>query len=452
MPFIALAAFLGILVGLVALVRGSLVSLGLKNRRAAAGLLVVCLVVFAVSVPPADPETEPEPYDDPTEASAAVEAGPGEGVTDDPEDEADEAAEEGDAPDQPEGEEAETGTEVEVSEAPRASEEAEAVGQLAVHFIDVGQGDAILLEAPDAAVLIDAGTRGAGEIVVQYLVRRGIRRIDLVIATHPHADHIGGLIQVLRNFQVDRIIDSGQPHTTKTFDDYLTEVERQVDEGHCVFEVPEDQVVDLGSGAVLTVLGPDTAMGSLNDGSVVCRVDFGSTSFLFTGDAELAAEERLLRRQADVKVDVLKVGHHGSRTSTSSSFLTAVSPAHAVICVGDGNRYGHPHVEVLHRLQNAGVEIYRTDVHGTVIFVSDGRELTVNVQPWVGAPESEEKEDDSDEGEGFVGSVRSDVYHYPACRHAESILPANRHWFDSPEDAREAGYRPCGVCRPPGGE
>lgn len=253
--------------------------------------------------------------------------------------------------------------------------------EIAVHFIDVGQGDAVLIEAQDGNILIDAGTRAAGDIVVEYLVRRGIRELDVVIGTHPHADHIGGLIDVFKEFKVHRIIDAGEPHTTVTFDDYLTEIEKQVEAGHAIYEIPEGQVLTMGA-LILTVLGPEGDLGSLNDNSVVCRVDFGDISFLFTGDAEAAAEESLLRRGVSLKADLFKVGHHGSRTSTTQAFLDAVSPAYAVIMAGEGNRYGHPHEEVLARLISAGVNIFRTDVHGTVVFVSDGKALTPSEAPW----------------------------------------------------------------------
>jgi len=316
---------------------------------------------------------------------------------------------------------------------------------LAVHFIDVGQGDAILLLVqPGATVLIDGGPRAAGQTVVNYLTERGVKELDLVIATHPHADHIGGLIDVLEAFKVKRVIDSGQPHTTKTFDDYLTAVERQVEAGHCVYETPEGQIVQLASNVTLKVLGPDRDLSSLNDNSVVARVDFGKTSFLFTGDAEKEAEERLLARGVDLKADVLKVGHHGSSTSTSAAFLAAVAPAYAVICVGAGNSYGHPTEQTLNRLAAAGARIYRTDVSGHVVFTSDGTTLTTAAAAWAApAPQPPASQG------MFVGSKKSDKYHWPTCRHAKTIRPENEIWFESAEAARKAGYTPCGVCRPP---
>lgn len=318
---------------------------------------------------------------------------------------------------------------------------------MAVHFIDVGQGDAILvLTRPGATVLIDGGPREAGPVVVEYLRAQGIAEIDLVIATHPHEDHIGGLIAVLDAFPVRRLIDSGQPHTTRTFDDYLSRVERQVEAGRMAFETPEGQAVRLASNVSLTVLGPVNRMGSLNDGSVVCRLDFGQTSFLFTGDAEAAAEAALLSRGANLRADVLKVGHHGSSTSTGPAFLSAVSPSHAVISAGAGNAYGHPTPQTLERLAAAGARIYRTDLGGHLVFVTDGLTLTTSAVAWV--PAAAGPAPAGAPGQ-FVGSRQSDRYHWPTCRSARAILPENEVWFRSAKAAQEAGYRPCGICDPP---
>ncbi len=319
---------------------------------------------------------------------------------------------------------------------------------LAVHFIDVGQGDAILIETrPGLIVLIDGGTRTAGRVVVDYLVARGIREIDIVIATHPHADHIGGLIEVLRSFTVHRVIDSGVPHTTATYRDFLLAVEAQPD---TLYEFPENQVIQLSDSVTLSILGPDQPFSSINDNSVVCRVDFGSTSFLFTGDAEHAAEARLLARGVNLNADVLKVGHHGSRTSTTQAFLDAVGPDHAVIQVGAGNTYGHPADETLIRLEAAGAEVYRNDIHGHIVFESSGTAIMASVSPWINEPSSSEgPQDPGAEPNRYVGSTRSDRYHHPTCRHAETILPHNERWFSSAAEALQAGYEPCGGCAPP---
>jgi len=243
----------------------------------------------------------------------------------------------------------------------------EELDELKVHFIDVGQGDSILIESPSGRiVLIDGGPRTAGEKVVSYLKKAGISAIDIVIGTHPHEDHIGGLIEVLRNFPVREVIDPGVVHTTKTFEDYLT----IIDQRNIPFtEGRAGMSRDLGAGAVMQILHPSSPSSShLNDASIVARVVYGQMSFLFTGDAEEKSEfEMLARSNIQLNSTVLKVGHHGSRTSTSQAFLDAVNPNHAVIMCGKDNRYGHPHQEVLSRLAAAGVQVLRTDIHGTMV-------------------------------------------------------------------------------------
>lgn len=246
-----------------------------------------------------------------------------------------------------------------------------------VHFLNVGQGDSILIKANSGKnALIDGGTRSAGPGVVAYLRAQGVESVDLLIATHPHEDHIGGLINVLGAFSVSTVIDAGVPHTSSTFADFLAAIELQVLAGGCAYETPEGQTVSLAPNVTITVLGPDGKMNSLNNSSVICRLDFGTTSFLFPGDAEEPAELALVSAGKPLAVDVLKVGHHGSSTSTSSSFLAAVSPTHAVVSVGK-NTYGHPSSVTLNRLSGAGVTVHRTDVSGHIVFHSDGTTLQV---------------------------------------------------------------------------
>ncbi len=362
---LATAGLLGLVFGLLNLPPRSPVKTPVP--RAGALVLIAIFTVFSVAgCAPSDADSDgpaDEPVSEPQESESEKSEGGGDA---------------GEGGDEPAGEEAS-----EDSDDTRGSDVNPEGETLAVHFIDVGQGDSILLETDDAKILIDGGTRAAGEVVVQYLIDRGIRELDLVIGTHPHADHIGGLIEVFRQFKVYSVIDAGVPHTTVTFDDYLTEIERQVGAGHMVYQVPEDQVLTYGA-LTLSVIGPAPGadLGSLNDNSVVARVDFGTTSFIFTGDAEKAAEAHLLGRSVDLKADVLKVGHHGSRTSTTQPFLEAVSPEYAVIQVGEGNRYGHPTDEVLARLHQAGVQIFRNDLQGTVVFISDGSALKPTVDAW----------------------------------------------------------------------
>ncbi len=244
-------------------------------------------------------------------------------------------------------------------------------GDLVVHFIDVGQGDAILAQTAERNVLIDGGTRGAGQTVADYLRSLGISSLDLVIATHPHEDHIGGLLTVLSEFEVAEVMDPGAVHTTVTFEQYLD----LIDEKNITFTIARAGMIrDLGSGIRLTILHPtDPLSQGLNDCSIVARLTGAGVNFMFTGDIEAYYERKVVGREKDLSAHVLKIAHHGSRSSTSKEFLAAVNPEYAVIMTGEGNRYNHPHSEVLQRLKSAGVTLFRTDMHGTVVMtVTDG--------------------------------------------------------------------------------
>ncbi len=340
-------------------------------------------------------------------------------------------------------------------------------GELKVHFIDVGQGDAILVQTPSQNILVDGGNRGT--TVVNYLKSLGINSLDLVISTHPHADHIGGLINVIESIPVREVIDPAVVHTTKTFEDYLT----LIDKNDIIFtEGRAGMSRDLGGGARMDILHPSSPSSShLNDASIVTKVTFGQISFMLTGDAEKASESKiLLQSTVQPTSTVLKVGHHGSRTSTTSAFLKAVAPKVAVIMCGKGNTYGHPHEETLANLAAAGVDIYRTDIHGTIVITTDGQTFDINQkQPYQynpqkvpePAPKSEATAPVEPKPEpvtepthvsqgAYVGSVKSDKYHKPECRHAKNILPENEIWFKTVKNALDAEYVPCGVCRPPG--
>ncbi len=271
------------------------------------------------------------------------------------------------------------------------------MGTLEVHFIDVGQGDCIFIKTPqNKTMLIDAGMRHYGQHVVNYLAQIGVYSIDIIVGTHAHADHIGGLITVIEELPVGRVIDSGKVHTTKTFEDYLD----LIDEKDIPFELGRaGDVLDLCNKINIRVIHPADNIGnlSLNDASVVIKLLHGAVGFLFTGDAEALAEEQILARGYDLsKVNVLKVGHHGSRSSTTQSFLEAVSPSSAIIMCGKDNTYGHPHNEILQRLKRIGVDIYRTHLHGNIIVESDGSSYTVSTVPYEHQPvfESEPEKPD----------------------------------------------------------
>ena len=248
-------------------------------------------------------------------------------------------------------------------------------GDLVVHFIDVGQGDSILLQFRDKTMLIDAGERGMGERVVAYLESQGVKQIDVVVATHAHSDHIGGLATVISAFPVGRFVDAGQAHPSATYENLLALVEER---GIPYTAAERGQAIALDPDLEVLVFNPAVQpIGDINEDSVVLKATYGDISYLFTGDAGKPAEESMAAAGLDLDADVLKVGHHASRYASSAAFLSAVSPAISVIFVGEGNDYGHPHEEVLERLRAAGSRVYRTDLDGTVVVATDGRTLAV---------------------------------------------------------------------------
>ncbi|MCL1862296.1 MAG: MBL fold metallo-hydrolase [Defluviitaleaceae bacterium] len=246
-------------------------------------------------------------------------------------------------------------------------------GEIIVSFIDVGQGDSILIRDDNHAVLIDAGEHRARQAVIDYLNDAGITFIDYVVATHPHSDHIGGLVTVLRDFDIGYVIMPDATNDTDTFLNFLSAIENN--DISVRIPSPGDRVQ---AGIIdMTVKGPAPGHhNNINNASIILRLAHGQTSFLFTGDAERAAESWLVERWGTaLQSNVLKVGHHGSRTSTTEEFLRAVNPAAAVIQSAEGNRHGHPHQEVIDRLETNGVAIYRTDELGTIRMITNGQTI-----------------------------------------------------------------------------
>ncbi len=254
-------------------------------------------------------------------------------------------------------------------------------GELIIHFLDVGQADSILLELPNNEImLIDAGNNSDGRKVVSYLRDKGIDTIDYLIGTHPHADHIGGLDDVIDNFEIGMIYLPQVIHTSKTFEDVLLAVQRK---GKKITPARAGVSILNESELKIYFLSPiRNDYDDLNHYSAVIKVDFLNKSFLFTGDAEIPNEEEMIEKYgSSLKSHVLKVGHHGSNTSTSEEFIEKVVPDYAVISVGKDNSYGHPSALVIQRLQNHGVKIYRTDLQGTIIARSDGQQILFNQDP-----------------------------------------------------------------------
>lgn len=241
---------------------------------------------------------------------------------------------------------------------------------LSIDFIDVGQADSILVRNQDKVMLIDAGTNEAGETVVNYLENLGITKIDYLIGTHPHEDHIGGLDDVINNFDIGQIYMPKIETTTKTFEDVLEAIENK---NLTVTAPNKGDKIELGQAVGEFMTEPILDKDNLNVSSLVLRLEFGNTSYLFMGDAEEENEETIRWP----KTDVLKVGHHGSSTSSSESFLEQVEPQYAIIMAGKDNSYGLPTQETIDKLNNMGSEIYRTDEDGTIQMTSDGNTIEI---------------------------------------------------------------------------
>lgn len=248
---------------------------------------------------------------------------------------------------------------------------------LTVNFIDVGQGDSTLITCKDTAILIDAGESGEEQTVIDYLKDKGVTELSLVVATHPHSDHIGGLPGVMESFKICDVLMPEIPEniipTTSCYKNLLTAVSENA-----------ENVISACSGKKLVygdvtveVLAPVRDYEELNNMSVVLKLSYGASSVLLTGDAQNESEKDILASGYDVSSDLIKLGHHGSRTSSSEKWLKAVSPEYAVISCGAGNDYGHPHKQILKRLEKLEISYFRTDLSGNLIFISDGNSFKV---------------------------------------------------------------------------
>ena len=313
---------------------------------------------------------------------------------------------------------------------------------LQVHFIDVGQALSVLVECDGQFMLYDGGNVDDGSLVVSYLQQQGVEELQYVFCSHAHEDHVGGLAAALAYFPAHHVYAPVTEAETKCFRDFVKYTQQQ---GLSV-EVPAAGTVwQLGS-ATITQLGPVAQYSDTNDTSLVLRLDYGSTSFLLTGDMEADAERDLVNTGANLKADVLQVGHHGSSTSTSYIFLNSVLPEMGVISCGVNNKYGHPHEETLSILRDAGVDVYRTDLLGTITIGSDGRNYTVGTEH-TATDAQLNPTDPAASGtaqQGYIGNVNSKKFHLPSCPN----LPAekNQILFSGYDEAVAAGYTPCGTC------
>lgn len=338
---------------------------------------------------------------------------------------------------------------------------------LTVTFLDVGQGDAAVLQCGGQTMMIDGGKAKASSYIYSWLKKNQISYLDVMVATHTDADHIGGLSGALNYAKVGTAYCPVTSGTTKTFQSFVKYLKKQ---GKSITVPEAGDEFSLG-GAQVRILGPTDPQAEGNNSSIVLKVTFGDTSFLFTGDAEREEEQELLKSGYDLESTVLKVGHHGSDTSTSYLFLRTVNPQYAVISVGADNTYGHPTEAVLSRLRDADVKTCRTDLQGTITAVSDGKKVTfqternadINTLGNAGSGQKDETgqknkavssagkaaASDSSAEKTYVLNTNTHKFHDPDCSSVSQMKEKNKRIVTESRDQIIAdGYDPCGRCHP----
>jgi len=305
-----------------------------------------------------------------------------------------------------------------------------------IYFIDVGQADCALILSGGFAMLIDGGNVADSDLVYAFLKERGVSHLDYIICTHAHEDHVGGLTAAFSAASVSAVYSPVDTYSSTAFENF-----KAAAEAHSlplVRPYPGDTFY-LGEAEVI-VLGPVFDYESTNNTSIVVKIIYGETSFLFTGDIEREAELDLIESGAELSADVLKVAHHGSATSSSYLFLYEVSPSYGIISCGVNNSYGHPHDDVLSRYRDADVLLYRTDMQGTITCTSDGKNISFSVEKNENAVTNPSEKNEVI----YIGNINSKKLHLPSC----ASLPAehNRVSFYSLEDAYSEGYENCGSC------
>ena len=252
-------------------------------------------------------------------------------------------------------------------------------GVLEISYLDVGQGDAAYIKVNDFDILIDAGPKSDSDKLMKQLEEKNIDDFEIVIATHPHEDHIGGMTKVFEKYDVESFYMPKATNTTKTFENMIKAVSN---EGLTAKIIKEGTSFDLGEGCRIDVYSPmQESYDNFNDYSPIMKLTYGNKSFIFTGDAEKTVEKEVVEKYSkELKADVIKFGHHGSSTSSTKEFIEAISPKYGIISCGVDNSYGHPHRETLSIIDEMGIETYRTDKQGQITITSDGNNIEIKTQ------------------------------------------------------------------------
>lgn len=349
------------------------------------------------------------------------------------------------------------------------------ISNVEVHFIDVGQGDATLIKADDHYMLIDVGDNSKGTTVQLYLKKQGVEKLDYLILTHTDADHIGGTDVIITKFNVDTVFIGDFKKDNKTYEELMN----VLDYKGLKYSIPSvGDEYKLGN-ATFTIVAPNKTYSDPNNSSIALVLTNGDNSFLFTGDCEEEAENDILANGLNIDCDVYKVGHHGSRASSSITFLKAVTPTYGVISCAEGNSYGYPHAETLNNFREMGVQVFRTDEQGSIIAASDGTNITWNCSPsdtWKAGESTQKSENNSNNTSNtapvsntepteestvndeasetqntitYICNTNTKKFHYPSCSSVKQMSEKNKKTVTTTRDELiKQGYEPCKRCNP----